>query len=266
MADTNASTTILCCNAVQMLEHPIRPSDNEDYAPGSPSDLLSPFDFLYEQAGNPHTSFNPRVPFSSNHYYEGIIQVIEFRNDNVVGVKWYGEIALGGERSGRFVEIPHDRAERDVGGILEETGGFCRFGNCPVHDGLGFVAQWHRFDEESYGEEGERELGGEEQIGEDGIEEENDFGGEYEDEDEDMDDGEEEGESGDDNEYAELRKRVSSSKGVPCDRCSRDNTSKWRNYCSRRMLPGGAPKCDRCEDNGWECTWDTVGNRVKKRS
>jgi len=70
-----------------------------------------------------------------------------------------------------------------------------------------------------------------------------------------MDDGEDEEDEEDDSQYAELRKRISAGRGVPCDRCSSDNTSKSRNYCSRRMLPGRA-ECKRCEENGWACTWD----------
>ncbi|KAN0104124.1 hypothetical protein V8E51_009869 [Hyaloscypha variabilis] len=250
MADNNVSTTTLCCKAIKMLEHPDRPANGYGDDPGSPSDHLSPFDFLHKQAGNSAHPFNPRVPFSSKNYHLGIIQVIEFRKNKNIGAKWFGEVVLGGKRSSVFVEIPGEWLERDIGGILHDTRGLAKFGKCPVHKGVGFTAYWYRLDEEIYVGEEEEKSGGEED--------------EDEDENEDMeDDEEEEDEDEDDDQYEELRKRVSGDRGIPCDRCSRDQISKSRKYCSRRMSPGGPPKCDRCEENGWACTWNTRGLKTK---
>ena len=144
----------------------------------------------------------------------------------------------------------------EVGGILGESDLVCTFGDCAVHEGVSFVGVWFGFDEEGY--EGGEEPGEESEAG--GEEEDENMDDGEEDDDEDMDDGEEdEEEDEDDNQHEELRKRVSGTRGVPCDRCSSDNTSKSRNYCSRRMSPGGAPKCKRCEKNGWACTWARYG-------
>jgi hypothetical protein len=55
--------------------------------------------------------------------------------------------------------------------------------------------------------------------------------------------------------YQNLRAKVKIGKGVPCDDCART-----RRTCSRRMTPGGPPKCDRCMKRNTPCTWDTVGS------
>ncbi len=58
--------------------------------------------------------------------------------------------------------------------------------------------------------------------------------------------------------FEKIRKKVdhNSGKGVPCDSCSAS-----RKTCSRRLLPGGPPRCERCEKKNITCSWLTVGNR-----
>jgi hypothetical protein len=57
------------------------------------------------------------------------------------------------------------------------------------------------------------------------------------------------------NPYQHLRDRVRNGRGLPCDECAR-----LRKPCSRKMTPGGPPRCDRCQNKNILCAWNTVGS------
>ena len=102
----------------------------------------------------------------------------------------------------------------------------CTLGNCPNHAELTFVAIWANF----------TTGGGQEQMQQD-------------------DNGDDGGEDSDEI-YKDLRARVKNGRGVPCGECSKN-----RRACSRKLNPGGPPKCEVCMARGVECTWDTVGSK-----
>jgi hypothetical protein len=218
--------TILCCDNIQVVAPPVQP---EGVA-------VSPFDVLFDQAGNPPQNYNTKIPFSPRNYYRGVL-LVEYTSviDDQPpsgGHNWYSALRLTDDTPGRQVKIPFGVPERaQADGMIEETeeGQYtCTLGNCPNHPDLEFVATWHHFTE-----------------GQELVEQDNN--------------GDDDGEDSDEI-YKDLRARVKNGRGVPCDECSKNRRS-----CSRNMNPGGPPKCDVCRTRGVECTWDTVGSQGRRR-
>jgi hypothetical protein len=181
-----------------------------------------------------------------------------------------------------------------------EKGSTCRFGGCRNDTSLKYEARWHPFikresDSESEAEgmyeiqaeqsEVEEEEGGSE-LSEDEMEqsevEEEEDGSEMSQVQSEQSSSEEEGASGlsqpqsvqqsiapppqpsmsslppvqpSANAYQHLRDRVRNGRGLPCDECAR-----VRKPCSRKLTPGGPPRCDRCRQRNIPCVWNTVGS------
>lgn len=221
-----SSATILCCENIKIISPPVQPE----------SVAVSPFDVLFDQAGSQPQIYNPQIPFSPGNYYRGVL-LVEYMSviddqPPTGGHNWYSALRLSDDTPGRLVEIPFGVPERaQADGMIEETeeGQYtCTLGNCLNHPDLEFVAIWAHFTE------------GQEQMEQDNNED---------------DDGEDSDEI-----YKDLRARVKNGRGVPCDECSKNRRS-----CSRKMNPGGPPKCDVCVGRGVECTWDTVGSKGRRQ-
>jgi hypothetical protein len=223
--------TILCCPNIRIISPPLHP----------PTLPVSPFDILFDQAGSPPQIYIPQLPFSPSNYYHGVL-LVEYTSviadhPPTGGHNWYAALRLPDDTPapGRLVEIPFGVPERaQAAGLIESTEEgqnfyTCALGNCPNHADLTFVATWVNFITGGGG-------GQEQDVGED-------------------DNGDDGGEDSDEM-YKDLRARVKNGRGVPCDECSKN-----RRACSRKLNPGGPPKCEVCAARGVECTWDTVGSK-----
>jgi hypothetical protein len=284
---------ILCCATVQKID------TSPNSAPPH-LQLQHLHNQLFQQRGKIPTSDNLDLPLTRDFYNWGVVRVSVTENGTKETKKrWFAPTGSENNGYFVLIpkHKVYTAQRKRIVEKKEEPGSTCRFGQCPNHSSVGYEATWYAFIEEK---DSESRLGGtgnsnDETRFEEQPEQSIDTPeATFETESEEgsiepaspISRGESEQpsfapqpsisdahlthpsaasqpsisnthllQSSGGNPYQSLRDKVKTGKGLPCDDCAR-----VRRPCSRKMTPGGGPKCDRCQRRNIQCTWNTVGS------
>jgi hypothetical protein len=269
---------VFCCSSVQQTSSPARLT-----VPSLPPYLS---DLLFSQKDKQLVVDNPSIPLSGDTYDTAVASIVQTSGSTMrQGTRWIAA-PIAREEAGTMVLVPKHKvyaAQEHRQLSRRFIPGSFTFGNCPNHPDVEFQAKWCMFINGS-------DLKSED-LDSDTGELVNMFGNGsdlgFEDQDHDIkeDDSDTKARDGnmrplsstqsaqsrsrsqaqmeqldkaaedidtDDEEdtYEHLQRKVRPGRGLPCDQCAPQ-----RRTCSRRMRPGGPPRCELCEKKDIACTW-----------